>query len=123
MTREYELVENAAGRLVPTVVNGKEQVPYKGVGKHRPEGRKAAPPIASAADYPAGGNKVVKDLRTALEAESLYRQLREDFPDVRLTDDGLWHRIRLGPFNKRKHAERMQRRLTQRGIDAFIIQI
>ena len=71
MTREYELVENAAGRLVPTVVNGKEQVPYRGVGKHRPEGRKAAPPIASAADYPADGNKVVKDLRTALEAAGL----------------------------------------------------
>ena len=71
MKREYELVENAAGRKVPTVVNGKEQVPYKGVGKHRPDGRKAAPPIASAADYPASGNKVVKDLRSALEAAGL----------------------------------------------------
>jgi len=71
MKREYELVENAAGRQVPAVVNGKEQVPYKGVGKHRPGGRKAAPPIASAADYPASGNKVVKDLRTALEAAGL----------------------------------------------------
>ncbi len=71
MKREYELVENAVGRLVPTVVNGKEQVPYMGVAKHRPEGRKAAPPIASAADYPADGDKVVKDLRTALEAAGL----------------------------------------------------
>ena len=61
--------------------------------------------------------------RTADEAESLYRQLREDFPDVRLTDDGTWYRIRLGPFNKRKHAERMQRRLAKRGVDAFLTQI
>jgi citrate lyase subunit alpha/citrate CoA-transferase len=71
MKREYELVENAAGRQVPTVVNGKEQVPYKGVGKHIPDGRRAAPPIASAADYPADGNKVVKDLGTALEAAGI----------------------------------------------------
>lgn len=61
--------------------------------------------------------------RTADEAEALYRELREEFPDVRLTADGTWHRIRLGPFNKRKHAERMQRRLEKRGVDAFLTQI
>ena len=71
MKREYELVENAAGRKVPTVVNGREQVPYKGVGKHVPLGNKAAPPIASASNYPADGNKVVKDLRAALEMAGL----------------------------------------------------
>ena len=37
-----EFVRNAAGRLVPTVVNGVPQVPFCGVGKYRPEGRKAA---------------------------------------------------------------------------------
>jgi citrate lyase subunit alpha/citrate CoA-transferase len=71
MKREYELVLNAAGRPVPTVVNGKAQVAYKGVGKHIPEGRKAGPPVPSSALYPADGNKVVKDLRTALEMAGL----------------------------------------------------
>ena len=66
-----ELVRNAAGRLVPTIVNGKPQVPFAGVGKYKPEGRKAAPPIASCIDYPPDGNKVVKDLRTALELAGL----------------------------------------------------
>ena len=61
--------------------------------------------------------------RTADEAESLYRELREEFPDVQLSADGTWHRIRLGPFNKRKHAHRMQRRLEKRGIETFLIQI
>jgi citrate lyase subunit alpha/citrate CoA-transferase len=61
------LVENAAGRMVPTEINGKEAVPYQGVGKHRPKGNKAAPPIASCIDYPPSGNKVVKDIKTALE--------------------------------------------------------
>ncbi|MFZ1946087.1 MAG: citrate lyase subunit alpha, partial [bacterium] len=68
---KQELVKNAVGRMVPTTANGKEQVPYLGVGKHSPKGRKAAPPIASTKDYPADGNKVVKDLRTALEKVGL----------------------------------------------------
>jgi citrate lyase subunit alpha/citrate CoA-transferase len=68
---KQELVKNAVGRMVPTVVNGKEQVPYLGVGKHSPRGRKAAPPIASTKDYPADGNKVVKDLKAALEKVGL----------------------------------------------------
>ncbi len=63
----HELKKNAAGRLVPSVINGVEQGPYQGVGVHRPTGRKAAPPIASCADYPADGNKVVANLAFALQ--------------------------------------------------------
>lgn len=62
-----ELVENAAGRSVPKIINGVEQVPYMGVGKFKPSGRKASPPLASCSDYPADGNKVVEDLKSALE--------------------------------------------------------
>ena len=62
-----KLIENAAGRNVVTEVNGKPAIPYKGVGQYMPEGRKAAPPIRSCACYPADGNKVVKDIKTALE--------------------------------------------------------
>jgi len=54
-----KLVENAAGRMVPTLVNGQEQVPYQGVGKYEPKGCKAAPPLRSCNDYPRDGNKVV----------------------------------------------------------------
>jgi citrate lyase subunit alpha/citrate CoA-transferase len=61
------LVENAAGRLVPTEINGKPAVPFQGVDRFRPTGRKTAPPIRSCADYPADGNKVVGSLREALE--------------------------------------------------------
>lgn len=66
-----ELVLNAAGRRVVTSINGVEAVPYKGVGKHLPTGRKAAPPIASNAQYPADGDKRVADLKTALERAGL----------------------------------------------------
>ena len=66
-----KLVKNAAGRLVPVDVNGRESVPFKGVGKHRPEGRKAAPRISSCVDYPADGDKRCGSLREALEKVGL----------------------------------------------------
>ena len=57
-----KLVKNAVGRFVPTEVNGVKQTPFKGVGKFKPKGNKAAPPIRSCADYPIDGNKIVKNL-------------------------------------------------------------
>jgi len=62
------LIENAAGRTVPESVNGRPQAPFKGVGAHRPEGQKAAPPIRSCSDYPDDGDKRLPDLVAALEA-------------------------------------------------------
>jgi citrate lyase subunit alpha/citrate CoA-transferase len=66
-----KLVENAAGRLVPVEINGTPAVPYQGVGRFRPQGRKAAPPIRSCADYPADGDKTAPDLKTALQHAGL----------------------------------------------------
>ncbi len=61
-----DLVKNAVGRLVPTEINGEKAVPYMGVGKYRPEGRKHAPKIPTNADYPLDGNKQVASLKEAL---------------------------------------------------------
>jgi len=62
-----KLLENAAGRLVPDTINGREAVPFKGVGKHRPQGRKYAPPIPTCIDYPEDNNQVMPSLIEALE--------------------------------------------------------
>lgn len=62
---------NAAGRMVITEINGEEAIPYKGVGKHIPEGTKHAPPIASCSSYPSNGDKRVADLKQALEKAGL----------------------------------------------------
>jgi citrate lyase subunit alpha/citrate CoA-transferase len=62
-----KMIKNAAGRMVPEEINGQEAVPFKGVGKHRPSGRKYAPPLATCIDYPGDNNKVVASLREALE--------------------------------------------------------
>lgn len=61
-----KLVKNAAGRLVPLKINGQPAVPFKGVGKYKPAGRKYGPPIPSCADYPDDGNKLVDSLKEAL---------------------------------------------------------
>ena len=57
---------NAAGRSVPLEINGQPVIPFKGVGKHRPTGRKFSPPIPTCSDYPDDGNKVVSSLEEAL---------------------------------------------------------
>ena len=67
MTKKIgELVENAVGRMVPSEVNGEKQIPFKGVGKHIPDGRRYGPPLASCANYPEDGNKLVSSLKEAL---------------------------------------------------------
>jgi citrate lyase subunit alpha/citrate CoA-transferase len=66
MKKYDKIVKNAAGRLVPTIINGEEHVPFAGIGKFKPSGRKFAPRIVSCADYPEDGNKVVKSLKEAL---------------------------------------------------------
>ena len=66
MNMSIKLVKNAVGRMIPTEINGKPAIPFKGVGKYHPTGRKYAPLIATCADYPDDGNKLVPDLKTAL---------------------------------------------------------
>ena len=67
MSVKTELERNTAGRLVPTEVNGRAQVPFQGVNQYQPAGAKHGPPIRSAAAYPQDGDKRVKSLEEALE--------------------------------------------------------
>lgn len=60
------LVKNALGRMVPTHINGEKVVPFKGIGKYHPGGRKYGPPIPSLKDFPKDGNKQLSSLKEAL---------------------------------------------------------
>src|SRR5438128_7281412 len=71
MSERVELAHNAAGRKVPSVVNGRPQIPYLGVGKYQVRGRKAARPLRSNKDYPDNGDKRLPDLTTALKKGKL----------------------------------------------------
>ncbi len=66
MKKYDNIVKNAAGRKVPTIINGEEHIPFMGIGKYKPTGRKYAPRIVSCADYPEAGNKLVPSLKEAL---------------------------------------------------------
>lgn len=66
-----KLVENSAGKFVPDVVNGCDFLPFQGVGKHIPGGRRYAPPLRSCAQYPADGNKLSGSLIEALRRAGL----------------------------------------------------
>ncbi len=66
MDKYSNLTKNAAGRTVPTIINGGEHIPFQGVGKYKPTGRKFGPKISSCADYPDDGNKTVENLKAAL---------------------------------------------------------
>jgi citrate lyase subunit alpha/citrate CoA-transferase len=66
------LIKNRAGRLVRDVVNGQSAIPFQGLNQHRPSGRTAGRKIPSCIDYPADGNKVVGNLREALEVCGLH---------------------------------------------------
>ncbi len=66
MKKYDKLVKNAVGRIVPTIINGEEHIPFKGVGKYIPDGRKFAPRLSSCANYPDDGNKLVPSLKEAL---------------------------------------------------------
>lgn len=60
------MIKNVLGRELPDDVNGLKTIPFQGVGKYIPSGRKANPPVPSCANYPADGNKVTGSLREAL---------------------------------------------------------
>lgn len=65
------VVKNAVGRDVPTSVNNMPTEPFKGIGRHRPSGRKYSTVIPTCADYPANGNKLLPSLREALVQSGL----------------------------------------------------
>ena len=71
-----EFVENAIGRKIPIESDGQKNIPFKGIGKHQPEGRKAGPPIPSGKDY---GNKVLKNIDNALDKLNLFNGMAISF--------------------------------------------
>lgn len=64
-----EMTKNALGREIPKETDGRLNVPYQGIGKHIPKGRKTGPPIPSGANH---GNKVLENIDQALDKMNLF---------------------------------------------------
>lgn len=71
-----KLIKNAIGREIPSESDGKNNIPFKGIGKYQPEGRKTGPPIPSGKDY---ADKVLNDLDTALDKLNLFNGMTISF--------------------------------------------
>ena len=71
MDEKDKFVRNEAGREVLIEINGEKHTPYKGVGKHIPDGNKAAPKINSCSQFPESGDKRVESIKEALKRSGL----------------------------------------------------
>ncbi len=98
-------VKNALGREVPIEVNGKQAVPFKGIGRYKPSGRKIGPPISSGADYT--GSKVLKDLDEALDKLDLHNGMTVSFH----------HHLRNGDYI----VNLVMEKLAQRGLKDVVL--
>ncbi len=71
-----KMVKNAIGREIPAESDGRKNIPFKGIGKHKPVGRKAGPPIPTGANYK---NKVLKNIDEALDKLNLFDGMTVSF--------------------------------------------
>ena len=99
-----EFVTNAAGRKVPISLEGRELIPFKGMGKHQPAGHKSGPPIPTGADY---RDKVVASLDAALDRLELRNGMTISFH----------HHLRNGDFVVNMVLEK----LAQRGLRDIVL--
>jgi len=64
-----EMIKNVLGRELPVQSDGKINLPFMGIGKYQPQGRKAGPPIPSGKDYK---NKIQADIDGVLKKMNLF---------------------------------------------------
>ncbi len=56
------------------------------------------------------------------KARALYKDLRAEYSKVKMESVDGWHRVRLGPYSKKKQAEKTRRNLRYEGISAVVLE-
>jgi len=64
-----KMIKNVIGREIPEIVNGRQNIPFAGIGQYQPKGRKTGPPIPSGSQYQ---QKLTKNLDDALDKLNLF---------------------------------------------------
>jgi citrate lyase subunit alpha/citrate CoA-transferase len=100
-----KMVENAVGRMVPDVVNGKSAVPFKGIDGYVVQGVKKSAPIASGANYRE--SKVVHGLDALLDRLNLFDGMTISFH----------HHLRNGDYL----VNAVMERLAARGLKDIVL--
>jgi citrate lyase subunit alpha/citrate CoA-transferase len=99
-----KMIKNAIGREIPESTDGRKNIPYKGIGMHRPQGRKTGPPIPCSVDYV---NKLYPNLEASLEKLNLFNGMTVSFH----------HHLRNGDYLV-NHVLQM---LDQRGLKDIVL--
>jgi len=113
------------GRIIDLSKKGAKKIDMIGTGTARVEIRVVAT-SSSAPRYAAAGSGDVRYVvqagafRDPDMARGLKRELEREFTGVEVRSDGLWHRVQLGPFDKRKKADKLAAELTRGGYDAVV---
>ena len=113
------------GRIIDLSKKGAKKIDMIGTGTARVEIRVVSV-SSSTPRYAAASSG---DIRYVVQAgafrdpdmaRSLKRELEKDCYGVEIRSDGLWHRVQLGPFDKRKQADKLAAELTRGGYDAVV---
>ena len=71
-----KMIKNAIGRDIPEQSDGRKNIPFKGIGKHKPQDNKIGPPIPTGADF---GKKVLKNIDEALDKLNIFNGMTLGF--------------------------------------------
>jgi citrate lyase subunit alpha/citrate CoA-transferase len=99
-----EMIKNILGREIPPQTDGRSNIPFMGVGKFKPVGRKAGAMIASEANYK---EKVLSNLDEALDKLPLFDGMTVSFH----------HHLRDGDFL----VNRVMKKLDERGYKDIVL--
>jgi rare lipoprotein A len=116
------------GRIIDLSKKGAKKIDMIGTGTARVEIRVVATTSSSssAPRYAAASSGEVRYVvqagafRDPDMARGLKRELEREFTGVEVRSDGLWHRVQLGPFDKRKKADKLAAELARGGYDAVV---
>lgn len=113
------------GRIIDLSKASAKQIEMIGTGTARVEIRvvavsSSAPRYATVASGDVRYVVQAGAFRDPALARELKRRLERDFYGVEIRSDGLWHRVQLGPFDKRKKAHKLAATLAREGYDAIV---
>jgi len=70
------MIKNKIGREIPQETDGRKNIPFMGLGKYKPNGRKVGPPISTGSNY---SNKVLENIDQALDKINLFNGMTISF--------------------------------------------
>jgi rare lipoprotein A len=107
----------AAARELGVVGPGTARIELRVLGVAPPAGT-----VVAASGAGGGGYTVqVGAFADPRRAGALRDELIRRYPSTVVTSDGVWHRVRVGSYDRRPRAERVRRELSRLGFTALVV--